>query len=143
MARCLGFLRILAENLHRRYLTASQRAQMGVEANEWLEDEEGKQWTDSHIAKMCHVHHDTVGKVAISLAESASYSRPTKRKYHNKLNEIAWMLLGIVPSDNKKKGRARFSPLFSIAICLLNADPTRRRLPCHVFYACPNTLLKP
>ena len=26
----------------------------------WLEDEEGRQWTDSHIAKMCHVSHDTV-----------------------------------------------------------------------------------
>ena len=35
---------------------------------------------------MCHVHHDTVGKVAISLAESAgeNYERPTRRRYIDK-----------------------------------------------------------
>ena len=59
----------------------------------WLEDEEGKQWTDSHIAKMCHVHHDTVGKVAISLAESAgeNYERPTRRRYIDKHGNVSWM----------------------------------------------------
>ena len=30
----------------------------------WLEDDEGKQWTDSHIAKMCHVSDPFVGKIS-------------------------------------------------------------------------------
>ena len=56
----------------------------------WLEDDEGKTWSDSHIAKMCHVSNQMVRDVALSLGESPSdnYQRPTLRKSINKHGDI-------------------------------------------------------
>ena len=59
----------------------------------WLQDGEGMQWTDSYIAKLCHVSDFLVSSVDASLQEngSESYNRPTKRKYIDKYGNISWM----------------------------------------------------
>ena len=59
----------------------------------WLQDDEGQQWTDSHIAKQCHVSDFLVNSVDVSLQENGSdtYDRPTKRKYIDKHGNVAWM----------------------------------------------------
>ena len=38
----------------------------------WLQDDEGRQWTDSHIAKQCHVSDFLVNSVDVSLQENGS-----------------------------------------------------------------------
>ena len=59
----------------------------------WLEDDEGKQWTDAYIAKMCHVNHKTIGNIATSLEKfpSENYERPTRRRYIDKHGNLSWM----------------------------------------------------
>ena len=70
---------------------------------------------------MCHVHHDTVGKVAISLAESAgeNYERPTRRRYIDKHGNLSWMetvtkvaeSLGKIPSYSRPTKRKYYNKL--------------------------------
>ena len=59
----------------------------------WLQDDEGRQWTDSHIAKQCHVSDFLVNSVDVSLQENGSdtYDRPTKRRYIDKHGNVSWM----------------------------------------------------
>ena len=59
----------------------------------WLQNDEGRQWTDSHIAKQCHVSDFLVNSVDVSLQENGSdtYDRPTKRKYIDKYGNVTWM----------------------------------------------------
>ena len=57
----------------------------------WLEDDEGKQWTDSHIAKMCHVSDPFVGKISLQIVRSENDDRPTKRKFIDKHGNVSWM----------------------------------------------------
>ena len=59
----------------------------------WLEDEEGKQWTNSYIAKKCFVGLQTVTNIEKSLSnlDSDNYERPTRRKYINKWGQEEWM----------------------------------------------------
>ncbi len=59
----------------------------------WLQDDEGRQWTGSHIAKQCHVSDSLVNSVDVSLQENGSdtYERPTKRKYIDKHGTVTWM----------------------------------------------------
>ena len=56
----------------------------------WLEDDEGKQWTDRYIASQCFVSYELVTSVSVQLSESDSYQRPTKRKYLKNGN-LEWM----------------------------------------------------
>ena len=56
----------------------------------WLEDDEGKQWTDRYIGEQCHVSHPFVTKVSDELVTVTSYQRPTKRKYLKNGN-LEWM----------------------------------------------------
>ena len=46
----------------------------------WLEDDEGRQWTDRYIGEQCHVSHPFVTKVLDQLITVISYQRPTKRR---------------------------------------------------------------
>ena len=55
-----------------------------------LKKMKGKQWTDSHIAKMCHVSPQTVTNAANELSKLESYQRPTKRRYLKNGN-FEWM----------------------------------------------------
>ena len=59
----------------------------------WLQDNEGRQWTDSHIAKQCYVSDFLVNSVDVLLQENGSdtYDRPTKRKYIDKHGNVTWM----------------------------------------------------
>ena len=59
----------------------------------WLEDDEGRQWTDRYIAEQCHVSDFLVNSADVSLQENGSdtYDRPTKRKYIDKHGNISWM----------------------------------------------------
>ena len=59
----------------------------------WLQNDEGRQWTDSHIAKQCYVSDFLVNSVDVSLQENGSdtYDRPTKRKYIDKHGNVTWM----------------------------------------------------
>ena len=59
----------------------------------WLQDDGGRQWADSHIAKQCHVSDFLVNSVDVSLQENGSdtYDRPTKRKYTDKHGTVTWM----------------------------------------------------
>ena len=62
----------------------------------WLEDEEMNLWTDSYIAKMCHVTHVFVGKRRLETISS----QPTKRKFINAKGDIEWMhtsRIGLTP----------------------------------------------
>ena len=52
---------------------------------------EGKQWTDRYIAKMCHVSNMTVIRIVDSLEQSASETRPTLRRYIDKHGNLSWM----------------------------------------------------
>ena len=57
----------------------------------WLEDDEGRQWTDSHIAKMCHVTYQFVGKISHEIVSCDNDDRPTKRKFIDKHGNVSWM----------------------------------------------------
>ena len=60
---------VLAENLHRRHLTASQRGQMVVEAHAWLEKGDVK-------AQISGASNDAP-KTKVELAKDANVSTPT------------------------------------------------------------------
>ena len=58
----------------------------------WLQDDEGKQWTNRHIAKQCHVSITAVENAEKEMSLSLNGSdRPTKRKYIDKHGNASWM----------------------------------------------------
>ena len=62
-------------------------AEKQTSVDRWLNDEETNLWTDSYIAKQCHVTHVFVGKRRLATISS----QPTKRKFINAKGDIEWM----------------------------------------------------
>ena len=54
----------------------------------------GKQWADSHIAKMCYVGKSLVQNISLDLKASENDDRPTKRKFIDKHGNVSWMETG-------------------------------------------------
>ena len=71
----------------------------------WLEDDEGKTWSDEHIAKMCHVSVTVVRNALdeLLLNKGDTYQRPTERKYVDKHDNISTMDTQKI--TNTKKGK--------------------------------------
>ena len=57
----------------------------------WLEDEEGKQWTDRYIGEQCHVSNQFVRKISLGIVPSENGDRPTLRRYIDKHGNVSWM----------------------------------------------------
>ena len=59
----------------------------------WLEDDEGRQWSDEHISKQCCVSITAVRNAMESLLlnKGEDYQRPDRRRYIDKHGNVSWM----------------------------------------------------
>ena len=73
----------------------------------WLLDEEGRLWSNSHIAKQCDVNSQTVANISKELEQDPNYIRPTIRKSINKWGQeerIKTSKIGGIAKPLKPKG---------------------------------------
>lgn len=85
-----AFLLATGENADHGRRRTSQEKHAAVAR--WLRDDEGKLWTNNHIAKRCKVSRTVVDNVLLALkASDPTYARPTTLKYINRYGKEAWM----------------------------------------------------
>jgi cell division septation protein DedD len=70
-----------------------------------LTDSEWGQWSDNEIARRCHVHHDMVGSLRASLADSASEAQ--QRTYTTKHGTTATMNTSRIGHGSKKRAPSK------------------------------------